>query len=244
MRVYRLDFAESRSACESCGFLCFEEEFVCPVCGKKTEPLSLDGVNESAQNLPDAHYKYWVLEIASKRGQVLAWTFFVLITLSTVLASAFFMKNHDPFHSNFYSRLVPGSYLIYVWFIWMIILGVPGFQYSRIKELRHSGYWLSRGLLRHIQDGRIAEFIWSAAVFLGLYALVAFYGPAEWSHQYYNLRPDAVSESFYVWIGMLSLQTINALWFAWHIMGNILCPYDYKAELKFRKETRNSKRSL
>jgi hypothetical protein len=90
----------------------------------------------------------------------------------------------------------------------------------------------------------VSEFIWSAAVFLGLFVLIAFFGPAVWSQHYFETNPDMVSESFYVWIGVFSLQTINALWFAWHILGNILCPYDYKAELKFRKETRNSKRSL
>jgi hypothetical protein len=167
--------------------------------------------------------------------------FAILIILVTGLDSVFFIKNHDPLDTDYYTRLMPGAYRIFLWLIWMFLLGFPGFQYSRIKDERLGGYRLLRGLLRYFQDGVIAEFFYSIAVFIALEAINRFLMPEEWTHLYYELHVSTVSEEFYVFVGIIGFQITNALWFTWHILGNFLCPYDYKAELKLRLETRTRK---
>jgi hypothetical protein len=234
MKVYGFGCAETRSACEHCGFLCFDDEIWCPHCNKKRGSLLGDAADERERRLRDYHHKYEVLRKASKRGWILFCVFFALIILVTALASIFFQTVQTNGFANSEVHLFSSYILAWAWIPWLFLLGQPGLQCSRAKGMRYLPLQFARGPLRWFQDGRITEFVYTMMVFAVLTTIIASCGESQYVDCYYKIRVTGTSEGFYVSVGVTALHVINFLWFVWHILSNIFCPYDYKSELKMR----------
>jgi hypothetical protein len=234
MRIYGHNYAETRSACEYCGFSCFDDEIRCPNCGGARESLLSEDVVERERRLKDYYHRYRMLQKAAKRGWVLFGVLFALICLVTISASVFFQTVQTDGFANSEIHLYSSYILAAPWILWLFLLGQPGLQCSRAKDIRYLPLRFARGPLRWFRDGRIAEFVYAAVVFAVVGAIIAFYGESQYVDCYYKIRVTGASEELYASVGVTALHTINFLWFAWHILSNLLCPYDYKSELKMR----------
>jgi hypothetical protein len=236
MKVYGLDYAETRSACEHCGFLCFDDEVWCPNCHKKKESSFSENADERERQLRDCHDKYEMLRKASKRGQCLFWVFICLMVL-IFLSLFIFISAVQVYPINsindLQTRSAPAGNVLSVMLLWLLSLGQPGLQCSRAKDIRFLPLQSARGILRHIRDGRVAELIYATAILLVVGAMIANWAEGAYAGYYHELN-IAVSRELYVCVGVGSLYVLNALWFLWHILSNFLCPYDYQSELNAR----------
>jgi hypothetical protein len=233
MRVYGLDYAETRSACEHCGFSCFDDELWCPNCNKERESLLSKDADERKRQLTEYDHKYGLLKRASKRGWRLLAVFLGLNILTCLLAGGFFSTVQT--YSTFYRAMwmMPVKILVLIMLIYLFLLGQPGLQCSRSKDERPAPSWFAKGLLRHFQDGRIAELFYVVVLFFIICALSTFWAEAELATYYYRLKVT-VSEELYGLVCLGSLYVVNFIWFAWYFLCNFLCPYDYRSELNMR----------
>jgi hypothetical protein len=218
---------------------------VCPNCHKTRESLLGDNADERRYKLTDFFYKYGKLERASKRNRYLFWIIICLCILVTILAFIFFITVQEFFANKSALYRLPLKNTIFFFFLHIFLLGVSGFQCIRIKkELSSVHLWLGRGILRRFRDGRVVEFFYSTVVFIFLiWCIVTFWGETEWIQYYYELKVS-VSKELYILVGMGSLYAVAIICFAWHILGNFLCPYDYKSELKMRLDIWHEKRNV
>jgi hypothetical protein len=238
MKVYGFDYAETRSSCEACGFPCFDDEIICPNCNKlRSSELGSDNHWQV-----DYYYKYDLLNKASKRGHYVRIILYVVVAVFFV-AVTYFPTVENVAAGNWYARRSSLSLLALVAAVpYIFLLGQPGMQCSRMigqPEMQHSDmgrlaeFRRPRGLLRRFQDGQIAESVYTVLIFAAATAIIALWMEPYWIENYYSTKAST-SLTLYVFAGMGALYTVNTLMFAGYFLYNLLCPYDYQAELTTR----------
>jgi hypothetical protein len=237
MRVYGHDYSEIRNPCEYCGFPCFDDELRCPNCGGDRESL-LDavGADEQARMLEDSRRKQKALRRASRRARYLSWPLLILAFLINISTLIFFQTAEFDGFARRETIVLQGYLFAFVWLPWACLPGQPGLQLSRVKDMRFRPFQFARGLVRHFQDGCIAELFYAVVIFSLTWALIVFHVEPEYSSIYHELRISSVSEELYMLVAASAFHTINFLFFMGHLLGNFLCPYDYLSELKMRLE--------
>jgi hypothetical protein len=91
-----------------------------------------------------------------------------------------------------------------------------------------------KGVLRYIKDGQAAVFAYTLAIFCAMTALIAFCSESVWLWHYDGFRLTYVGKELYIPVAMGLTYVFNALFFLGYFLRNLLCPYDYQAELKIR----------
>jgi hypothetical protein len=170
--------------------------------------------------------------------------FFWLVALLIAISTVFFLIAENP-PVGLHSRVTPVAAIgLLVVLPYLLLLGQPGLQCSRMigrlskqKDSRSGDFvqsWRLRGLLRYLQDGSAAEYVYTIIVFLVITIIIFYFMGSFWADYYIHSRVTMISEQMYVSIRMIEFYAINTLMFLGYFLYNIFCPYDYQSDLDSR----------